>query len=228
MLINSYIHRKFDARFLQSETAESSAGNVATWTSVNFGAEEDTRRIYLTVHTRIATASNAIVSATIGGVSATIHAQQSATFVGADQLCGIISAAVPTGTSGTVAVTFSGAPQDPTVSQRLYLGVYRVLNQTGAADDTDISSGTAGATGTRTLDPTVVGGAIICGITGAAGAGASCTWTSAVEDFDNALAGHGSSFCTSAMLRGLAGVTQGYSCAFSASSTYSIVGVAIH
>jgi hypothetical protein len=227
MLINPYIRRQFDARFLQSETAESTAGNVASWTTVNFGAEEDTRRIYCTVHTRIATASNSIVSATIGGVSATIHAQQSATFVGADQLCGIISAAVPTGASGTVAVTFAGAPQDPTVSQRLYLGVYRVQGQT-AVDDTDIASGSAAATGTRTLDPTVVGGAIICGITGASGAGASCTWTSAVEDFDNALAGHGSSFCTSAMLRGLAGVTQGYSCAFSASSVFSIVGVAIH
>jgi hypothetical protein len=227
MLINPYIRRQFDARFLQSETGDSVAGNVASWTTVNFGAEDDTRRIYCTVHTRIA-AGTTIASATIGGVAATLHAQQSATFVGGDQVCGIISAAVPTGASGTVAVTFSAAPVDPGVSQRLYLGVYRVQRQTGAADDTDVASGLAGDTGTRTLDPTVVGGAIICGITGASGAGASCTWTSALEDFDNALAGHGSSFCTSAMLRGLAGVTQGYSCAFSASSTFSIVGVAIH
>src|SRR4051812_18535293 len=83
--------------------ATSSAPSLATHTyaGVNFGTADATRRIIVQVAwNAIATLS----SATIGGVAATTHVNGLGPNL---EKISFISALVPTGTSGTIAITFS-------------------------------------------------------------------------------------------------------------------------
>lgn len=78
--------------------------NLTTYsfTGVNFGAPSTTRLIVICI-AGYRDAGGTIVSATIGGVAATIHANTS---IG-NGSCALISAIVPAGTSGTVVITWS-------------------------------------------------------------------------------------------------------------------------
>jgi hypothetical protein len=233
MLINPYkvvpADTAFEAAFLQLDVGDSIATNTATWTGVNFGAVHTNRKIYCSVHTRIV-AGATLSSATIGGVAATIHVQTSKSFVGADQLVAIISADLPQGIeSGDVTATFTAAPPDPATTERLYLGVYRVINQTGVDDTHSLTGGTNTGPASQTLDPTVVGGAVIAAHTSASGTAAfTTTWTNVVVTFDQEFVGHGSSQCSGALLTGLAGVTQGFNQTHANNGDWALVGVAIH
>jgi hypothetical protein len=77
-----------------------------THTNINFGEAHKTRRIFV-----IAGASNgtsgggAVNSATIGGVAATIHLNNSQNLIKSS----IFSAIVPTGASGTISITYAAA-----------------------------------------------------------------------------------------------------------------------
>jgi hypothetical protein len=197
------------------------SGNDNTFSTVDFGAAHSTRKIYCVYNTR-ATTGRTISSATIGGVAATIHVQQVRTAVGADQMVGIFSADVPTGTSGDVVVTLSGTPP---AANRQYLGVYRVLNQTGAVDDTDSVAAGAGS-GTRTLNPTVVGGAVIAGCTNFNAT--DNTWTGPTENYDLENAGHAASQVSGALLTGVAGITQDVSVSGTSGSDIAFAAVAFH
>lgn len=73
-----------------------------TYTSVDFGDPDDSRRIVIGVQGR-RDSGGTVISATIGGVSATIHLNTS---LGQGSVS-TISAIVPTGTTGTVSVTWS-------------------------------------------------------------------------------------------------------------------------
>lgn len=98
------------------------SGQNQSFSSVNFGAEHNSRRIVVGVHWIFGATDRNLSSVTIGGISAIVHGQDSHTG-GATGLGGAIaSAAVPTGTSGTITLGFSG-----TVS-RAVISVFRATN----------------------------------------------------------------------------------------------------
>ena len=116
-------------------TSAGNSGTAAgyTFSSVSLGAATATREIFVLVGWNQG-ANQALTSATIGGVSATIVGQaNNSTVVG----CALIRAAVPTGATGDVAVNFAGNVNSCGV------GVYRAANRPviGAAH-TSLVSGT--------------------------------------------------------------------------------------
>jgi hypothetical protein len=108
-------------QWLQNEplTSANNSGNTTTFSGVNFGTADATRFMVITYGNTLA---RNLLSATIGGVSATILTQNGA---GSSEATGIIMAALPTGTSGTVVLNWSGTPDITS------LGVYRVLAPAG-------------------------------------------------------------------------------------------------
>jgi hypothetical protein len=105
-------------------------GETIEFTNVDFGAEDSTRRIYVFVLAR-ASSTRSLSSMTIGGVSATFFIGNSSNSLGP---YAVYAADVPTGTSGTVSVTFNGAVNTTIIS------VYRVLNQTTAIGSVVVDS----------------------------------------------------------------------------------------
>lgn len=111
-----------------------------------------------------------ISSVTIGGVSATINAQVDTSGTST----GIVCAAVPSGTTGDVVVTWSDTMTDANIA------LYRC---------TGLSSATALATATSAADPgvgTVIikTGGIIIGIATDDDGSHTCTWTGLTENYD--------------------------------------------
>lgn len=90
--------------------------NRTTYTSgtISFGAEHPTREIFVVLTYGQTTGPTVVASATIGGVSATIHRNQ--------RYC-LISAHIPTGASGTVSVTLSAQ------SSQMTLAAFRLINR---------------------------------------------------------------------------------------------------
>lgn len=145
-----------------------------SFASVAIGAADPTRRVVVVVHWGENAVTRSLNSATIGGVAATIHAQTSAAIRGV----AIISALVPTGTTATIALTFSGA------MLRSAIGVYRALNETSAsptATATDITF--TGAV----LDVNVnvpVNGWVVAGTTDNGIAGRTHAWVGVTKQYD--------------------------------------------
>jgi hypothetical protein len=123
--------------FLQA-AADGTNQTTYNFASQNFGDEDATREIVVTVHWYGLTGASALNSASIGGVSATIHVQNNDDLGGAFVGSAIISASVPTGTSGTISVTFSAQCLGAAI------GAYRVINLSSttphhtASDDDDV------------------------------------------------------------------------------------------
>lgn len=158
--------------FLQV-TEDTSTQTTYTFAGVNFGAADSTRRIVVVVHFGSAIART-FNSGTIGGVGATIHLTAVNT---AAMRVGIMSALVPTGTSGTITVTLSGT------AAHCKIASYRALNETAGSPLTanDIA-GSAGLLTTTINVPAngwVVGGASFS-LTGPS----SHTWTGLTEQYD--------------------------------------------
>jgi hypothetical protein len=93
------------AEFLTASTA--GAATTYTLTSIPFGTATSDRLIVVMVNGHRA-ATRTVTSATIGGVTATIHMNHGTSVT---QLA-IFSAVVPTGTSGTVVIAWSGDQAD--------------------------------------------------------------------------------------------------------------------
>jgi len=129
--------------FLQA-TTDTANETTYTITGVNFGTAAANRRIIIGIASRTTNATLTVSSATIGGVSATILAQNDQTFSGsARNLHAYIAADVPTGSSGTVAITLSAS------ALRLQIATYRVISNSAlvlADDDSNLSTGTNSAT----------------------------------------------------------------------------------
>ncbi|MCA3573501.1 MAG: hypothetical protein IOC86_06245, partial [Aestuariivirga sp.] len=103
------INQKFDSRFGSTFTTE-------TYTSRPIGEASSTRRVVVAIaagsdHTSEVT----VTGVTIGGVTSTIHVQNTNFSSNKSCVTAIASAVVPTGTTATVAVTFSGATKGCTV-----------------------------------------------------------------------------------------------------------------
>lgn len=96
---------------LRNTTLQSSstASTTFTFSTVSIGTASSTRYVIAQISAVAdATAGVTLSSVTIGGVTATIHASQ-AFGAGATHMAYIAGATVPTGTTATVAVTFSAA-----------------------------------------------------------------------------------------------------------------------
>lgn len=109
-LINPYIYGSIlelarDTSFFHSAPNSSTPSSD----SRSIGEARTTRRVYAFITWWNGSNDRTLSSATIGGVSATIHVQ---TTEGVRARCAIISANVPTGTTAVVACTFSGSVQE--------------------------------------------------------------------------------------------------------------------
>jgi hypothetical protein len=158
--------------FLQF-ASDTSDATTYTFASQNLGAADSGRYIIAVVHCR-STSSATLSSASIAGVSATIVVQNNTIGV-TRNVSAIIIAAVPSGTTGDVVITFSSG------ALRCGIQLYRVLGIDGlAASDSD--SSTAAAPSVSIDIPE--GGIAIAGASSASGS-ATCTWTNLDEDSDS-------------------------------------------
>lgn len=104
-----------------------------TFTSASLGAAASNRVIVVTIYGRASTSSGRSVSAvTIGGVSATQAVTETANN---NFMTAIWYAAVPSGTTGNIVVTWSGGNMENTV-----VDIHRTTGISGAPVDTDTSA----------------------------------------------------------------------------------------
>lgn len=158
-----------------------------TFSSENLGAAAGDRHIIVAIESRASSAGRTLSSVTIGGESATIAVQGTNSGGATSCVAALAIAAVPTGTSGDVVVTFSGG------MLRCAIQVYRVTSLTSAtATDTDKYEADAGDPSVN-LDVPAGGFAIGCGT----GSSAGSTWTGLTENHD-AQIGAEASWATSA------------------------------
>ena len=174
---------------LSQTDTDSSITNLTTYTfsSASFGAA-DADRYVIVAGGGITEGSRTVSSVTIGGVSATISQQVQDGFP--VSLAFIAIAAVPTGTTGDVVVTFSSTMGEAAIS------VYRAVG---------IASITAYDTGSDTTDPMTTTIDIPAGGFAVAVSSVACgsltTWTGLTEDVDFSygdLCGANTSFLSSA------------------------------
>jgi len=113
-LVNPYVFAESAPSLLEYTDTQSDTTNLASYSfaGVNFGAASGNRRMFVSVQARAAAAIT-LSSATIGGVSADVIAVTPDAGIG---IAAIITATVPTGTSGTVAVTFGSSALECRVS----------------------------------------------------------------------------------------------------------------
>jgi hypothetical protein len=118
-----------DVTYLGRFDSASAAGTTISFSSVNFGIESATRRIYISILANPATSgpTATLTSATIDGNSATIIAENPSS-TASITIQGLIAVALPTGTSGTVTLTFS---QNIFAASGVIF-VYGVTNQTSS------------------------------------------------------------------------------------------------
>ena len=124
----------------QGNFSATGTGSSATVTipGVTFGAASGTRRMFMSISVAGASAADrSLGSATIGGIAATIHTQTHDRNTGTSAIfiLAIISAEVPTGTSGDVVVTVSGVPSSGNYTVKVLS--YRAMSLTGAIVDAD-------------------------------------------------------------------------------------------
>ncbi|MEN6302252.1 MAG: hypothetical protein ABFD96_05965 [Armatimonadia bacterium] len=118
-------------------------------TGMSLGTPSSDRLIVCGV-TGFAAASQTVVSATIGGISATVIVTRNSSFFNS-----IFAAPVPTGTTGDINITFSGTVQESS------LGIYAV---TGLSSFTALASGENGGSSPRSVALNGVNGAVIIGV----------------------------------------------------------------
>lgn len=160
--------------FLQ-EAHSTSDLTTYTFSAQALGAASADRYIIVTAAGRKAGASTTISSITVGGVTATIVVQRTNTITNT-AVSGIAIAAVPTGTTGDVVVTFGAG------MARCGIALWAV---TGLASDTPTDTDSSVATApTVNLDVVAGGFAIGCAYDSAS-VGASATWAGITEQYDN-------------------------------------------
>lgn len=189
------------------------AGTGTTFTpTMNFGEADSTRRVVIALSWNAQTTDRWVNSATIGGVSATVV--QSTATNGSWERSAIIYASVPTGTSGTVSVTFNGA-----ISGQLSMSSFRVVGGAGTAGP----SGTVvyqGASTSYALTQSYNAGDYIIASAGTGGPGVGMTWTNATQVYANTSTYSGSHAATSAATSGNLTITA------AAPSSYGVLTIA--
>lgn len=150
-----------------------SSATTQTFANVPFGAAAAGRRIFLCVHFGFSV-SRTLVSATIGGVAATIHMQRSVGSAGLYYAAAIISAEVPNGTTGTVVCVFSGSTYGRIMS-------YRAANLLSAVPSATVNTAQSGTEWSSSITIPADGFVIACVTARTAG---SFTVTGITERYD--------------------------------------------
>jgi len=186
----------FSLAWLTSAT-DSSSTNPVTYAGLSFGAADTDRIIAVYIASRQTTV-NTITGVTIGGVSATAVTGTAAQVNGTNgACCQIWQAAVPTGTSGNVVVTYGAAPTRSVVS------LYRIITVTPTATSGNSDSQTTlTSVGTAVTVPS--GGGAIAGAAEQANTN-TFTWSNATQDVQGAIAG--SQQYTTATVTGTGSIT---------------------
>lgn len=172
--------------YLQTASSASDSSSY-TFSSQNFGVADANRYIVAVIGSRKSGASANVTSATIGGVSATIVANNPA-FVTNTGYAGIAIAAVPTGTSGNVVINFSGTMVRCTVGLYSVVGINPTVYSTLEVDGSTLSGSIS-----------TVGGGITIGVA-TNSVNNAFTWTNLTEDYDNNETGESTYRHTSASL----------------------------
>jgi hypothetical protein len=140
---------------------------TTTWTAVAIGAAAPNRFVIVSLHTDPGTVTPTAV--TIGGISATL--------LQANDGVGLFIALVPTGTTASIAIAFSGA------STRHAIGVWSVTGLSRATPSGVKAAGTGLAASCSLALPQ--GAAVVAAVSHAGGT--SVTWTGGLtERFDGA------------------------------------------
>jgi hypothetical protein len=164
--------------FLQTATDTANA-TTYTFSSQNLGTASSDRYILVGIGSRAAGTTEATInSVTVGGVSATIPVQRSVRPVNLS-IAGFAIAAVPTGTTGDIVITFS--------REMLRCGIvaYAITGNNASASDTD--SG-ASADPSVNLDIPADGVAFGMAVTARTATGGS--WSGLTSDFDFVVEGN--------------------------------------
>ncbi|TGR84604.1 hypothetical protein EN866_32885 [Mesorhizobium sp. M2D.F.Ca.ET.223.01.1.1] len=199
--------------------ASTSAGSSQSFAGESLGVAVSSREIFVAVSWKGGLLLRTLSSATIGGVAATIRVQNGLTDgAGLSIGAAVISAVVPTGATGTIAITFSGSVDD------CGIGKYRVLNRTSIFNTASDALTDASPPATSSTNINVgQNGAIIAGYQlGDGGFGSGVTWGNINEDYDAAFSANyrysgasqsglsaqtGRSITTSSNASGSAGIT---------------------
>lgn len=170
--------------FLQGNT---SATDLTTYTfsGENLGTAAGDRYIIVGVAARAGATGRSISSITVGGVSATISIQGTQDGAAACCVGALAIAAVPTGTTGDVVVTFSGG------MLRCAIQLYRATGLSSATPSDTDSDVSGAANPTVNLDVPAGGFAIGSGVSGSS-SGGPVTWTGLTEDYDAQIGGEAS------------------------------------
>jgi hypothetical protein len=160
----------------QNTIASFTGSNPYTATITYGGAETSDRVVHVSFMARASTTGRTLSSATIGGISATINVQ--ITDATTNYICGIISAVVPTGTSGDVVLTFSHTSID-----RIRGGFYTSTGLSSATAHASTSDDTDGNV-SLTLNTTTDGFLIVIATNNNNSTGQYSSWSNATEDFE--------------------------------------------
>jgi len=161
-----------------TNAVDATNGSSFSFTSTSFGPAAADRKIVIGVSSENGGSGERTISAlTVGGVSATqlVRSYQA----GNDCVAELWIATVPTGTSGTVAITWSGSVR------ACGIGVWAVNGASSTAFDTASNSQTSSISAVAVTTSCEAGGVII-GMVGGGQANpvSSYSWSNANEDFD--------------------------------------------
>jgi hypothetical protein len=207
----------FSVSFLGSN-ASTSAGSSQSFAGESLGTAASSREIFVAVSWIAGSVARTLSSGTIGGVSATIRVQDGLSDGFGHSLgAAVISAAVPTGATGTISLSFSGSVD------ACAIGKYRVLNRTSIFH-TASNTASNGSPATNSVSINVgSGGAIIAAyqLYDAASDQGGPTWGNITKNYGTPFFGNnhyysgasqyglsaqtGRSITTSAVTAGLAG-----------------------
>lgn len=151
------------------ETSATNNATVYTFTGASIGTAASDRRVIVAVMGGGSNSGVTLSSVTVGGVTATINGQAT----NGNSVGAIVTAAVPTGTTGDIVVTFSGQ------KERCNVGVWSATGLTSNAA-IDFDSGTADP-GTATLDAVIGGFCIALAVSSNT---TTLTWTNVTENYD--------------------------------------------
>lgn len=159
-----------------ASTADDANQTTYSFASQSLGVADGTRRIVIVCHWH--GSSLTLNSATITGIAATIHIQATS----GNSNVGIISALVPSGTSGTIAMTLSGG------ALRARIAVYRATGGVLLSPHATMTDNTlSGAVLSGTINIPAVGW-VVAGSTWAGVSGTTFTYVGVTEQYDATVA----------------------------------------
>lgn len=183
MLMHGTPFVPIDLTYVTTPTVDTTDLTTYSFAGVSIGTADATRRVIVAVGW-FSTTARTLSSATIAGVSATIHVTSGAGAGGRFNGCALISAQVPTGTTASIDFTLSGAASWGIAS------VYRQVGEhtsTPHATTSDNTLSVAQDDYDLLINIPSSGAVVAAAVTDVnGGTPTGYAWTNAVEDFENA------------------------------------------